>query len=98
MRSIANGAARQATVRAATIRLRRSIATASAATSAFGAAQPPTAPDATTAQPASTRSEEWGKINIFYIMLLFIDVMLNLFDYCECCKRCLYGELTRFVK
>jgi hypothetical protein len=57
MRSTANGAARQATARAAIIRPRRSIATVLAATSASGAAQPPTAPAATTAQPASTRSE-----------------------------------------
>lgn len=57
-RSIANGAARRATARAAIIRQRRSIATAPAAISASGAAQPPTALAATTAQPASTRSEE----------------------------------------
>mgnify|MGYP003309335849 CR=1 FL=1 len=59
-RSIANGAARLATAQAAIIRLRRSIATAQAAISASGADQPPTAPAATTAQPASTRSEGWG--------------------------------------
>ena len=57
MRSIANGVARLATARAATIRPRRSIATAQAATSASGAAQLPMALAATTAQPASTRSE-----------------------------------------
>lgn len=57
MRSTVNGAAQLATARAATIRLRRSIATAQAATSASGAAQPPTALAATTAQPAGTRSE-----------------------------------------
>ena len=57
MKSIANGAARQATARAAIIRPRRNIATAPAATSASGAAQPPTAPAATTAPPANTRSE-----------------------------------------
>lgn len=61
MRSIANGAARLLTARAATIRPRRSIATVPAVTSASGAAQPPTAPAATTAQPASTRSEEWDR-------------------------------------
>ena len=60
MRSIANGVARLVTARAAIIRQRRSIATAPAATSASGAAQPPMALAATTAQPASTRSEEWG--------------------------------------
>ena len=59
MRSIANGAARLATARAAIIRPRRNIATAQAATSASGAVQPPTAPAATTAQPASMRSEGW---------------------------------------
>ena len=59
MRSIANGAARLPTARAAIIRPRRSIATAPAATSASGAAQPPTAPAATTAPLASTRSEGW---------------------------------------
>jgi hypothetical protein len=59
MRSIANGAARLATAPAAIIRPRRNIATAPAATSASGAAQPPTALVATTAQPASTRSEGW---------------------------------------
>ena len=57
MRSIANGVARLPTARAAIIRPRRSIATALEATSASGAAQPPTAPAATTAQPASTRSD-----------------------------------------
>ena len=60
MRSTANGAARRAMVRAAIIRPRRNIATVPAATSASGAAQLPTAPAATTAQPASTRSEGWG--------------------------------------
>ena len=60
MRSIANGAARRATARVAIIRPRRNIATAPAATSASGAAQPPTASAATTAQPANTRSEGWG--------------------------------------
>ena len=59
-RSTANGAARLATVRATIIRPRRSIATAQAAISASGAAQPPTAPAATTAPPASTRSEMGG--------------------------------------
>jgi hypothetical protein len=59
MRSIANGAARLPTARAAIIRPRKSIATAPAATSAFGAAQPPTDPAATTAPLASTRSEGW---------------------------------------
>ena len=62
MKSIANGAARRATARAAIIRPRRNIATAPAATSASGAAQPPMALAATTAQPASTRSEAWGKL------------------------------------
>lgn len=57
MRSTVNGAARLPTARAAIIRPRRNIAMAPAATSAFGAAQPPTAPAATIAQPASTRSE-----------------------------------------
>ena len=58
MRSIANTAARRATARDATIRPRRSIATALAATSASGAAPPPTAPAATTARPGSMRSEK----------------------------------------
>lgn len=57
MRSIANGAARPPTARAAIIRPQRNIATAPAATSASGAAQPPTAPAATTAQLVSMRSE-----------------------------------------
>ena len=61
MRSIANGVARLATAQAAIIRLRRSIATALAATSASGAAQPPMAPAATIVQPASMRSEGWGE-------------------------------------
>jgi len=56
-RSIANTAARQATARAATIHPRRSTATAPAATSASGAAPPPTAPAVTTARPASMRSD-----------------------------------------
>lgn len=60
MRSIANGAAHRATAQAAIIRLRRNIATAQAAISASGAAQPPMALAATTAQPASTRSEKNG--------------------------------------
>jgi hypothetical protein len=68
MRSIANGAARQATAPAVIIRPRRNIATALAATSASGAAQPPTAPAATTAPPASTRSE--GKIVKFNDLLM----------------------------
>lgn len=59
-RSIANGVARLAMARAAIIRPRRSIATALAATSVSGAAQPPMAPAATTAPPASTRSENLG--------------------------------------
>jgi hypothetical protein len=59
-RSTANGAARRATARAVIIRPRRNIATAPAEISASGAAQPPTAPAATTAQPASTRSEGAG--------------------------------------
>lgn len=63
MRSIANGAARLATVRAAIIRPRRNTATAPVATSASGAAQLPTALAATTAQPASMRSEGWGGRN-----------------------------------
>ena len=56
-RSIANTAARQAMVRAATIHPRRSTATALVATSASGAAPPPTAPAATTVRPASMRSK-----------------------------------------
>lgn len=64
MRSIANGAARLATARAATIRPRKSIATAPAATSASGVAQPPTALAATTAQLASMRSEMGGRRNV----------------------------------
>ena len=43
--------------RAAIIRLRKNIAMAQAAISVSGAVQHPTAPAATTAQPASTRSE-----------------------------------------
>ena len=69
MRSTANGAARQATAQAATIRPRRNIATALAATSAFGAAQPLMAPAATTAQPASTRSEGWGIIKFNGVLM-----------------------------
>ena len=56
-RSIANTAARQAMVLAATIHPRRSTATVPAATSASGAAPPPTAPAATTARPGSMRSD-----------------------------------------
>jgi hypothetical protein len=66
MRSIVNGVARLPTARAAIIRPRRNIATAPAATSAFGAAQPPTAPAVTTVQPASTRSERWGKKAVLF--------------------------------
>ena len=57
MRSTVNGAARRAMARAAIIRPRKSIATALAATSASGAAQPPTVAAAFTAQPVCTRSE-----------------------------------------
>ena len=60
MRSSVNGAVRLPTARAAIIRPRRNIATAPAVTSASGAAQPPMALAATTAQPASMRSEGWG--------------------------------------
>ena len=56
-RSIASGAVRQAMALAATIHPRRSTATALAATSASGAAPPPTAPAATTARPASMRNK-----------------------------------------
>ena len=58
MRSIASGAVRLVTAQVATIRPRRSTATAQAQTSASGAAPPPMAPVVTIAPPEGMRSEK----------------------------------------
>ena len=76
-RSIANGAVRQVTDRAASTRLRANIGTAPAATNASGVVPPPTAPAVSTAQPESTRSEFNEQNNVMidndYVGADFLD-------------------------